>query len=154
MYELAQKVRSLDIPSEPGTYALVLTCQKTGTVRIGRLGHSALQPGVYIYVGSAFGPGGLSARIGHHRRISARPHWHIDHLRAVCDLSEVWFTSSAGRQEHSWAKALGRMPDAVVPMPGFGSSDCACETHLFWFNRLPSIRTFRRLATTEVSVHR
>jgi hypothetical protein len=46
-------MRRLDIPSEPGTYALVLACKKIGTVRIGRLGDLALQPGVYIYVGSA-----------------------------------------------------------------------------------------------------
>jgi Uri superfamily endonuclease len=146
--------KTLMMTTEPGTYALMLTCQKPGTVRIGRLGDLALQPGVYIYVGSAFGMGGLSARIGHHRRISARPHWHVDHLRVACDLSEVWFTTTAGCREHSWAKALARLPGATVPMPGFGSSDCACETHLFWFNRLPSIRTFRRFAKTVVSVLR
>jgi Uri superfamily endonuclease len=141
------------IPSDPGTYALVLTCQATGTARIGRLGHLGLQPGIYVYIGSALGPGGLSARIKHHRRISDRPHWHIDHLRAVCDLAEIWTTTSAGCREHSWAKALARLPGATVPMLGFGSSDCACQTHLFWFKHRPSIQRFRRVAKTVVNVH-
>lgn len=139
---------------EPGTYALMLTSQRTGSVRIGRLGDFALQSGFYIYVGSAFGPGGLAARIRHHRQIAARPHWHIDYLRAACDLAEVWFTTSAGRHEHSWAKAVAQMAGATVPMPGFGSSDCACEAHLFWFKHPPSIGAFRRLVQPKVSVHR
>lgn len=132
----------------------MLACRRTGTVRIGRLGTLKLQPGVYIYVGSAFGPGGLAARIKHHHQIATRPHWHIDYLRAVCDLAEVWFTTLAGRHEHSWAKAVAQLAGATVPMPGFGSSDCACESHLFWFMHTPSIRTFRRLVQTKVSVHR
>jgi Uri superfamily endonuclease len=111
-----------------------------------------LQPGCYLYVGSAFGPGGLAARIKHHRKIAARPHWHMDYLRAVCDLTEVWLTT--GCHEHTWAKAVAQLPDAVVPMPGFGSSDCRCATHLFWFTRRPSLRRFRKLTKVEVSVHR
>ena len=54
--------------AQPGTYVLVLASQRTDPVRIGRLGTLALKPGVFIYVGSAFGPGGLAARIRHHRR--------------------------------------------------------------------------------------
>jgi Uri superfamily endonuclease len=142
------------ITSEPGTYALMLACHNTGPVRIGRLGTLAMQPGVYVYVGSAFGPGGLSARIKHHCRIAERPRWHIDYLRAACDLAEVWFTTATGRHEHAWAKAVTRMPGAVMPMLRFGSSDCGCEAHLLWFKEPPSIRTFRRFARTSVNVHR
>jgi Uri superfamily endonuclease len=143
--------RHYAMTNQPGTYALVLACQNTSTLRIGGLGDLALQPGVYVYVGSAFGPGGLSARIKHHGQIAARPHWHIDYLRAICDLAEVWYTTSAGRHEHSWGKAVAQMAGATVPMPGFGSSDCACEAHLFWFKHPPSIRTFRRLVQTKVN---
>lgn len=142
------------INSDPGNYALVLASLKTGTMRIGRLGTLALQPGVYIYVGSAFGPGGLSARIKHHHQIATRPHWHIDYLRAVCDLAEVWFTTATGRHEHAWARAAARLPGAETPMPGFGSSDCKCEAHLFWFKHPPSIRTFRRFVQTKVNARR
>ena len=137
--------------SQPGTYALMLASQSTGMVCIGRLGTLTLKTGCYVYVGSAFGPGGLAARIQHHQRISTRPHWHIDFLRAVCDLVEVWFTTEAARREHSWANAVARMPGAGLPVPGFGSSDCQCETHLFCFARRPSIKEFRQRVGTPVS---
>ncbi len=139
------------IPRRPGTYALVLACHKTGPVRIGKLGALLLQPGIYLYVGSALGPGGLAARIQHHRQIAANPHWHIDYLRAVCGLVEVWFTTITTRREHSWAKALARMPGAGVPMRGFGSSDCDCESHLFSFERMPSVRVFGLRVKTPVA---
>ena len=107
-----------------------------------------LQPGCYVYVGSAFGPGGLAARIGHHRQIAVRPHWHIDYLRAACAVEEVWSTTDAARREHVWAKAVGRLPGAGTPLRGFGASDCECETHLFWFEHQPSVRAFRQRVKT------
>ena len=140
--------------AQPGTYVLVLASQRTGPLRIGTLGTLALKPGVYIYVGSAFGPGGLAARIGHHTRIAVRPHWHIDYLRAVCDLLEVWLTTEATRHEHLWARALARLPGAVLPMPGFGSSDCQCAAHLFCFQKPPSVKAFRQRVRTLVSTTR
>jgi Uri superfamily endonuclease len=136
--------------ARPGTYALVLTSHETSPVGIGRLGNLVLQP----YVGSAFGAGGLAARIRHHTQITARPHWHIDYLRAACDLIESWFTTEAASREHSWAGAAARLPGAGVPMPGFGSSDCQCAAHLFWFKNPPSVRAFRQLVRTLVSTTR
>jgi Uri superfamily endonuclease len=132
----------------------VLASQKTGQVGIGSLGTLELQRGFYVYVGSAFGAGGLAGRIGHHTQIAARPHWHIDYLRAACDLIEIWFTTEAARREHSWAVAVARLPGAGVPMPGFGSSDCQSVAHLFWFKNPPSVRAFRQRVGTLVSTTR
>jgi len=132
--------------TKPGTYALLLINQKTGPLRIGRLGTLELHRGFYIYVGSAFGPGGLAARLQHHRRIARRPHWHFDYLRAVCDLVEVWYTTDTVRREHLWANAVAQWLGVCVPMREFGSSDCECPTHLFWFRNLPKIR-FRAART-------
>lgn len=143
------------ITAERGTYALVLRCeQQQHGLTIGSLGSLGTQPGFYVYVGSAFGTGGLSARIRHHRKIAARPHWHIDYLRARCDLIEVWFSASPVHKEHSWAEAVARMRGARIPLQGFGSSDCDCRTHLFWFPHRPSANSLQRLTTTKVSVHR
>ncbi len=66
------------IPDVPGTYALVLACAVANRIRIGRLGLLRLRPGSYVYVGSAFGPGGLHARISHHQHVTQSPRWHVD----------------------------------------------------------------------------
>ena len=70
------------IQPKPGTYALILSCTSNARIQIGRLGTMQLQRGYYVYLGSALGPGGLRARIAHHQKLSPRPHWHIDYLRA------------------------------------------------------------------------
>ena len=54
------------IPARPGTYALLLSATRRQRITIGRLGALALQPGCYVYTGSARGPGGLRARLRHH----------------------------------------------------------------------------------------
>jgi len=113
-------------PPASGTYALVLASAVTARIRVGRLGVLPLQPGQYVYVGSAFGPGGLRARIGHHQHRTEHPHWHIDYARLV----SVWYCCGA-RCEHPRAAQLRAIPGTTVPMPGFGSSDCRCEAHRF-----------------------
>ena len=75
---------------KPGTYALVLASGTKGRVHVVRLGTLQLQPGFCVYVGSAHGPGGLRARLAHHLGPSARPHWHVDCLRAHAKAVEVW----------------------------------------------------------------
>ncbi len=123
--------------ARPGTYVLWLRCTTEGERPIGRLGILLLQPGYYAYVGSAFGPGGLGARIRRHLRKSKPRHWHIDHLRCVTDVEAIWYAHGSRSLEHRWAERLGRSPGARIPLPGFGSSDCRCATHLFHFEEMP-----------------
>ena len=127
-----------------GTYALILYADHRRVVQIGRLGQLAVQSGFYVYVGSAFGPGGVQARVRHHSNIAERPHWHIDYLRRAVDLKQVWYTYDLLRQEHAWANVLGNMQGASIPLPGFGASDCKCIAHLYFFPRQPRLDIFRR----------
>ena len=138
--------------SQPGRCTLWVGCRCGRELVICKLGMLQLKPGSYAYVGSAFGPGGLAARIGHHSGIVVRPHWHVDHLRAACPLIEVWFTSDPRRQEHAWAKALSAIPDVDVPLPGFGSSDCDCTAHLFRFDQPLRLKSFRNRFGAETSL--
>ena len=71
------------LPSLLGTYALVLRVSGCPEIAVGKLGVLAAQPGFYVYVGSALGPGGLAARVGTHYRHAKRLRWHVDYLRAV-----------------------------------------------------------------------
>ena len=127
---------------KPGTYALILVSSFQDIVQIGRLGLLRLKPGFYIYIGSAFGPGGLKARISHHRRLSKHPRWHIDYLRTVTGLHRVWYTYDSIHREHQWAKTMLRMKNASIPLEGFGSSDCSCKSHLLFNHNLPSGTSF------------
>jgi Uri superfamily endonuclease len=137
------------VTAEGGAYALVLLCSQEGPVQIGKLGILQLRRGFYIYVGSALGPGGVRARVAHHQKLSPRPHWHIDYLRSLTSLDRVWYSHDRVCREHQWARVISELRGASDPMAGFGSSDCGCKTHLFFFTRRPSFKEFRRRAQHE-----
>ena len=142
-----------------GTYVLHLELTSNVEIVVGKLGAQRFGAGHYAYVGRAFGPGGLAARLAHHLRGAVSPHWHLDYLRAHGRVQEVWYGHSAPLCEHQWAQALMHVRGAVVPADGFGSSDCRCRSHLVKFGRRPRKATFRRhlrLLSTGVvpSVHR
>lgn len=140
-----------DIPSAGGCYLLVLACGTERTVPIGRLGALRLRPGYYVYAGSAFGPGGLAARLGRHLGTPARLHWHIDYLRSHTVPVEFW-TGEGLRREHRWAALLSTLVGAAIPLAGFGASDCGCRSHLVFFEQRPSAHLSRRLAGAKRTV--
>ena len=130
----------LSVPAEvgkaSGTYVLVLRLAEESYIAVGKLGEFRFPPGYHLYVGSAQGSGGLAARIGRHRRPRKRLHWHIDYLLQYARLEDVWYIESPRRLECVVAEAIRALPDARVPAPGFGSSDCRCTTHLFYFTEV------------------
>lgn len=126
----------------PGTYALWLRIDSTGTVAIGRRYRLTLTPGWLVYVGSAFGPGGVAARVGHHRYSTARSHWHVDYLRPHGMLEAVWFSYDPLRRECLWATLLATDLGGVAPPFRFGASDCRCPAHLYRFEQRPSLAAF------------
>lgn len=122
-----------------GSYALLCIPCTTGEIQIGKLGTLDLQPGYYVYVGSAFGPGGVRARIMHHIQRSSRPHWHIDYLKPHCTLEEIWVEYSEMKQESVWVERLSNCVRSSTPLIGFGASDGRADAHLFHFNSRPAV---------------
>ena len=122
---------NVDLPAARGTYVLVLKLENSVTAQAGRLGTAHLEAGWTIYVGSAHGPGGLRARLRRHLRPDKAVHWHIDALTAVAPVSVIWVDTSPVRLECVWARTLAALPGVTIPLKGFGSSDCGCESHLF-----------------------
>ena len=91
-------------PAGPGAYALTFRLEEPLALPIARLNRPVLDPGLYVYAGSAFGPGGL---------------------RECIDVK----TYPGGRECALVADLL--TAGATVPVPGFGSSDCRdCAAHL------------------------
>jgi Uri superfamily endonuclease len=136
--------------STGGTYVLLLECAVKAELSIGKLGSMKTGPGYYLYVGSAFGPGGVRARIKHHRKTALLPHWHIDYLRPVAGLVEAWCVYGR-RCEHEWAQILLQSENIETPLPCFGSSDCACETHLFQLEHKPAKAELEELLNSKLS---
>lgn len=131
--------------SAQGTYVLLLRLPHNKAITIGKRGRQEFPSGYYAYVGSALGPGGLAGRLHHHLRPSPRPHWHIDHLRRFAGVVAVWYAAVPTRQEHDWAGLLQQLPEASLPLAGFGASDCTCASHLFYYPQPPSFRRFQAL---------
>ncbi|MFA6012073.1 MAG: GIY-YIG nuclease family protein [Desulfobacteraceae bacterium] len=120
-----------------GTYILVLRLAKATALSIGKLGHFDFKKGYYLYVGSAFGPGGLASRLKHHLSVSPKPRWHLDYLRPATTITDIRISDENERAEHIWATHLSLMENFSIPIPGFGSSDCHCLAHLFHSPKKP-----------------
>ena len=117
------------LPAEPGAYLLLIELAVPLALDIPCLGESTLAPGRYAYCGSAYGPGGLRARIGRHLRRDKTLRWHVDRLTAAGRVTGVRAVP-AGR-ECALVRELLASPGVSVPVPGFGSSDCrTCPAHL------------------------
>jgi Uri superfamily endonuclease len=136
-HPISSQLLQIPIQPLPGTYALLMHATQMKLVRVGELGLLSIQPGHFIYVGSALGPGGLSARLSHHLNPEKRFHWHIDYLLQKAVITKIWYTYNPIRQEHNWARHLQSLPGAFIPLNGFGSSDCRCQAHLFYFPEPP-----------------
>ncbi len=121
--------------SEPGSYCLVVWLETDANMTIGRLGTFDFPAGIYLYFGSALGPGGVAARVARHRRVEKRCHWHIDYLLEQAAIVEVWTVLSNERLECRWAAAARCQPGAGIAVPRFGASDCRCPGHLVGINR-------------------
>jgi Uri superfamily endonuclease len=136
----------------PGAYALLLALPEPRTLTVGRLGTSCFPAGFYLYLGSALGPGGLSSRLARHCRVKKKQHWHIDYLRSLACLEQIWVRITKERVECDWAAAAGALPGAGIPAPRFGASDCRCPAHLFHYPVRPDVNAFA--ASAGIDYHR
>lgn len=116
---------------DKGIYCLVFH-NPACTIGVGAMGDVAFRKGWHIYVGSALGTGGLR-RLERHIALAGkkdkRPKWHVDYLLTSDNFPLRYAVSATTtlRVECILASALGG-----ECVPGFGCSDCACTSHLFY----------------------
>jgi len=122
----------MEIPSAAGDYVIAADMPAGCDLVIQSLGAKKLPAGIYLYCGSAHGPGGLKARIQRHLTSNARVFWHFDYLKPSIRILEAWWLADEGNHECEIAQFLVAMPDARTPVMGFGASDCGshCPAHL------------------------
>ncbi|MDZ7712339.1 MAG: GIY-YIG nuclease family protein [Rhodovibrio sp.] len=117
-----------DLPAVPGAYLLWLPIARPLALAVPKPG-ARLEPGVYLYFGSANGPGGLRARVARHLRADKRARWHVDQL-TVAAGPRARALAWPGGGECAWREAV-QAAGASVPVPRFGASDCRrCPAHL------------------------
>lgn len=127
-----------EIPAETGTYVLLFQAMVPAGVKVGKLGTVKLEPGFYVYVGSAFGPGGLKARVGRHLKKRKKLKWHIDYLRKHLEVIDICFSVKKQKLECRWAAKFAAMGGESL-LKGLGASDCQCPTHFWFFRELPDL---------------
>lgn len=115
-----------DMPTSKGAYLLVIELARPCGVALPGKTRAILDPGIYLYCGSARGPGGLKARVGRHLRRGKSVRWHVDRLtRAGRAVGAFVFPDG------SECDLVARLRHLSAPVPGFGSSDCrVCRSHL------------------------
>ena len=110
------------------TYLLQIALAQDAWICVGSLGEVNFKKGTYFYVGSA--KGRLKARIKRHLSDRKNIFWHIDYLLSCgkAGIRKIWV--SAAEKECRIAKAIGRCGYGSINK--FGSSDCRCQSHLFF----------------------
>ncbi len=109
-----------------GLYVLVIRLE--AELRTERV---ALGPGVYLYIGSAGGPGGLRGRVCRHLRYTGKVRrWHIDQVLGAGMLEGVYVLEgvSGVKAERGLAEKLA----SVLPEGAerFGNTDTGGPSHL------------------------
>lgn len=118
-----------------GTYVLLLELPRSTKVQVGSLGELDFQSGTYSYVGSALN--GLEGRVRRHLREDKKFHWHIDYFLKSAKVTHVIFAECEQRKECDIAKSLANKFGMIKD---FGSSDCDCESHLFYSSDINELR--------------
>jgi sugar fermentation stimulation protein A len=133
------RVTDMDVPvnfqavqlarEDRGVYLILLYMSTRKRIKTGSLGEIDYAEGWYVYVGSA--KRGLSARVKRHlsKRKSCR--WHIDYLSMATERIQAYPIYTDGDLECELACRISEAGGSGVR--SFGSSDCSCPSHLFWF---------------------
>lgn len=113
-----------------GTYCLLINLKQDPSITVGKLGTVNFKKGEYVYVGSALNS--LKPRIKRHLSTEKKLHWHVDYLLTHKDteIADVIYTVCDDRVECDLARIIA---EKGAEIPGFGCSDCKCDSHLFYF---------------------
>ena len=116
-----------DIRAVKGSYVLLIELPEERVIATGSFKDINFQSGCYAYAGSALS--GLGSRLSRHLKQDKKLHWHIDYLLQWASIRDIIICETEDRIECTIAENLSHR---FNPVPGFGSSDCKCASHLFF----------------------
>lgn len=119
-----------------GSYCLIMKLKNNSKIKVGKLGKLNFEKGYYVYVGSALNS--LESRVKRHLSSNKKLHWHIDYFLMYAKILEIIAAISNKRIECEIAKYLNNY---AVSIENFGSSDCNCPSHLFYFKNFEKAKT-------------
>ncbi|MBY9001934.1 MAG: GIY-YIG nuclease family protein [Candidatus Heimdallarchaeota archaeon] len=115
-----------------GTYLLYIQVSEILLITI-KERKIPIEEGYYLYVGSAYGSGGLASRLHRHLRKKKKNHWHIDKITTSTKTSINGILVLAEQKvECTLSKILSGIEN-VIAIKEFGNSDCKknCMSHFF-----------------------
>ena len=114
--------------AQSGAYLLLITLGEPVPFARAALGRHMLS-GHLVYVGSARGAGGITARVARHLRRGKSVRWHVDELTNAAQM--ITALAVADGDECAIVAQLLKSRLFVPALKGFGSSDCrVCPAHL------------------------
>lgn len=128
-----------------GNYILQLILEKGKEIAVGKSKNQFFESGYYLYIGSAFGGGGVKSRLDRHLRSEKKLHWHIDYLLLETKIVSAWFILLDYSIEHKIAAEFIATKNFKVGMNRFGSGDCNCVSHLFFSKKKMSLQTVNKV---------
>ncbi len=119
---------------DSGIYMIIVKLDRDQTIPTGKLKHSRYNQGYYVYAGSA--KANLLKRIKRHSNKKKKTfHWHIDYLTASALEIKTFGIYTDHFSECDIAEGLEEIGGREIP--NFGSSDCKCSSHLYYFKEDP-----------------
>jgi len=109
-----------------GSYLLIMELTRDKNIAVGALGIIHFKKGYYAYVGSAMNS--IEKRVERHLRKEKKLRWHIDYLLQHAEIKSIFYRESYEKEECKIAKTFS----GLQCIKNFGSSDCRCESHLFY----------------------
>ena len=113
-----------------GIYQLVIRLTSARTIKTGRLGGIRFQQGYYIYTGSA--KKNLFQRLRRHFQKEKKFFWHIDYLLRYGEIVAFYYEKYMPGGECTLNLRTYQESAGAAFVPGFGCSDCRCESHLIY----------------------
>ncbi len=123
-------VKAKESIQKGGIYKLVINLSRDKEIKIGKLGTFVFPKGFYVYTGSA--QNGFEKRINRHLSSNKKFHWHIDYLLTHAKVIKV-LRYVGSKDECKLNSVTGQSAGAAQIVKKFGSSDCNCVKHLYYF---------------------
>jgi len=120
-----------------GIYVLILRLNEDTDIIVGKLGELKFRTGFYAYIGSALGTGGFKRVTRHFNVANGKSFvrkWHIDYLLPQTEVISAVLLPTDDALECTVAEEFGGIFKGIT---GFGCTDCACRSHLFFSGTNP-----------------